>query len=175
MACKNISYSNRVIPHGQWFPIFIIRIFVGLFFAISGLGKLFLSEKREMLAQIMEQANIPLASLMVYLVPLMELVFGLFLTIGLITTICSWFLLIIMAVATFTVRAPMIDQNSFVAWFLDFVYLPEVLFMFIFFWLIFSGGGKASIDYAITCNKLRGQECDHHDAGPPDEHHHHEG
>ncbi|MCH9630594.1 MAG: hypothetical protein S4CHLAM37_05960 [Chlamydiia bacterium] len=173
MVCRNISYSNRIIPHGQWFPIFIIRIFVGIFFAISGLGKLFLSEKREMLAQILDQANVPLASVFVYLVPLMELVFGLFFAIGLITTISSWFLFIIMAVATFTVRAPMIQPGSTISWFLDFVYLPEVLFMFIFFWFMFSGGGKASIDYAITCNKLRG-ECNDNQ-GPPDEHHHHEG
>jgi putative oxidoreductase len=37
----------------------------------------------------------------------------------------------------------------------DFLYLPEVLYMLFFIWLIFSGPGKFSIDYWLA-GKLLG-------------------
>jgi putative oxidoreductase len=51
-----------------------------------------------------------------------------------------------MIVAIFTNRIGSIHASGFLAWLDDFLYLPEVLYVLILFWLLFSGPGPYSVD-----------------------------
>jgi putative oxidoreductase len=65
-------------------------------------------------------------------------------------------LLIDMAVATVTSAVSTLPKGlSPLSRLDDFLYLPEVLYMLFFIWLIFSGPGKFSIDYWLA-GKLLG-------------------
>jgi len=44
---------------------------------------------------------------------------------------------------------------SFLSWLDDFLYLPEVLYVLFFFWLICSGPGKLSVDCWLAGKLLR--------------------
>jgi putative oxidoreductase len=51
-----------------------------------------------------------------------------------------------MIVAIATNRIHSIQARSVLAWIDDFLYLPEVLYVLILVWLIFSGPGRYSVD-----------------------------
>ena len=55
-----------------------------------------------------------------------------------------------MIVAVATNRIHSIQATGVLAWIDDFLYLPEVLFVLILVWLIFSGPGRYSIDGLIA-------------------------
>ena len=56
-----------------------------------------------------------------------------------------------MVVAIITVQLPaMPKSHSFLDWLDNFLYLPEVLYIVIFCWLICSGPGKFSVDRWIA-------------------------
>jgi putative oxidoreductase len=55
-----------------------------------------------------------------------------------------------MIVAVATNRIHSIQASGVLAWFDDFLYLPEVLYVMILVWLIFSGPGRYSIDGLIV-------------------------
>ena len=54
----------------------------------------------------------------------------------------------IVAVATTSIHT--IQPSGFLAWLDDFLYLPEVLYILILVWLIFSGPGRYSVDGLIA-------------------------
>ena len=61
-----------------------------------------------------------------------------------------------MAVAIVTAKLSTIPTGlSPLDWFDDFLYLPEVLYILFFVWLICSGPGRFSLDYVIA-QKLSG-------------------
>ena len=43
---------------------------------------------------------------------------------------------------------------SFIDWLDDFLYLPEVMYIIIFLWLISSGPGRLSVDYWIAVRSV---------------------
>ena len=55
-----------------------------------------------------------------------------------------------MIVAVATNRIHSIQATGVLAWLDDFLYLPEVLYVMILIWLIFSGPGRYSIDGLIA-------------------------
>jgi putative oxidoreductase len=55
-------------------------------------------------------------------------------------------LMVAMIVAVLTNRIGSIKASGFLAWLDDFLYLPEVLYVLILFWLLFSGPGPYSVD-----------------------------
>jgi putative oxidoreductase len=55
-----------------------------------------------------------------------------------------------MIVAAATNRIHSIQATGVIAWLDDFLYLPEVLYTLILFWLIFSGPGRYSVDGLIA-------------------------
>lgn len=169
MITKNTSYFNRVVPKGEWFPILLVRLCIGFFFAIEGLGTLFLTEKRDVLSGMLTQSAIPMVQLFVYGIPLLELVFGLLLIFGLLTTISSLILSLVMAFIMVFIKIPLIKTQLLLPWYLEFASTPEMLFFLLLFWLVFTGGGKASLDYAITASKLKKG----HTAASFEDHHHH--
>ena len=75
---------------------------------------------------------------------------GLFLALGLLTPVCALMLAVDMLVAIMTNRIQSIQAKSVVAWLADFLYLPELLYVMLLVWLIFSGPGRYSIDGLIA-------------------------
>ena len=70
--------------------------------------------------------------------------------VGLFTPLCALVLVVDMIVAVATNRIHSIQASGVLAWLDDFLYLPEVLYVMILVWLIFSGPGRYSIDGLIA-------------------------
>ena len=72
------------------------------------------------------------------------------LALGLLTPVYAAMLTgdMIVAVATTSIRT--IQASSFLAWLDDFLYLPEVLYILILVWLLFSRPGRYSVDGLIA-------------------------
>jgi putative oxidoreductase len=70
--------------------------------------------------------------------------------LGLLTPLCALLLLVNMIVAIATNRIHSIQTSGLLAWVDDFLYLPEVLYVLLLVWLIFSGPGRYSIDGLIA-------------------------
>ena len=128
----------------------LARISLGVFFAISGANKLFVDSQYKVMYGTIVDAGIPFPEIMTYLVSAVEFVCGCLLIVGLLSTLCCIALIIVMIVAIITVQLATIAKGlSFVDWLDDFLYLPEVMYIIIFLWLIFSGPGRLSIDHWI--------------------------
>ena len=92
-----------------------------------------------------------LPQVMTYFVSSVEFIGGCLLIIGLLSTLCCVALIIDMIVAIITVQLATITKAlSFIDWLDDFLYLPEVMYIIIFLWLISSGPGRLSIDHWIA-------------------------
>ncbi|HXV48983.1 MAG TPA: DoxX family protein [Candidatus Binatia bacterium] len=126
----------------DWLPILFARISVGVLFFESGRGKLFY--RLNELVEYFTQLGIPFPHLQAPLVAAIELVGGICLILGFATRLICAPLTVIMAVAILTAQ---LDKVKTVG---DFLYLPEVLLIVIFIWLIFSGPGKFAIDNSIA-------------------------
>jgi putative oxidoreductase len=95
-------------------------------------------------------AGIPIPRVMAYFVSSVEFICGSLLVIGLLSSLCCIALIFDMIVAIATVQLATIAKGlSFIDWLDDFLYLPEVLYIIIFIWLIFSGPGRVSVDHAV--------------------------
>ena len=131
----------------DWLPIFFARISVGVLFFESGKGKLFY--KLNELVEYFVQLGIPFPHLQAPLVAAIEFLGGICLILGFATRLASAVLTGIMAVAILTAQ---LDKVKTVG---DFLYLPEVLLIVVFVWLIFTGPGKFAIDNILE-RKFRG-------------------
>ena len=77
-------------------------------------------------------------------------------TVGLLSRPASVALLIDMIVATLTSALSTLPRGLLpLSWLDDFLYLPEVLYVLFFIWLICSGPGKFSVDYWLAGQLLR--------------------
>jgi len=130
----------------EWIPITAARILIGLFFCISGATKLLVPAQFRVMEQTLAQSHIPFAHANAIFVSLVEFVCGAGLTLGLLTPLCALALAGDMIVAILTNRIESIQANGAIAWFDDFLYLPEVLYVIILVWLLFAGPGRYSID-----------------------------
>ena len=152
-----ILSGNRALEH---FAVLLARISLGVFFAISGGNKLFVASQYKLMYETIVGAGIPFPQIMTYFVSSVEFVCGCLLIIGLLSTLCCVAFIIDMSVAITTVQLATITKAaSFIDWVDDFLYLPEVLYIIIFFWLISSGPGRLSIDHwiAVRSGLLDGQ------------------
>lgn len=139
----------------EQYAILLVRVLLGLFFAISGANKLFVARGRQTMYQTLVEAKIPFPRLMTYFVSGVEFVGGSFLVVGLLSSLSCAALLINMLVAIGTTKlSAMPKELSPLNWLDDFLYLSEVLYVLFFIWLICSGPGKFSIDYWLA-DKLR--------------------
>jgi putative oxidoreductase len=133
------------------FAVLLARISVGVFFAISGGNKLFVASRYRLMYETMVSAGIPFPHLITYFVSSVEFVCGFLLIIGLLSTLCCIAFIIDMIVAITTVQLATITKAlSFIDWLDDFLYLPEVMYIIIFLWLISSGPGRFSVDHWIA-------------------------
>ncbi|MGB8770674.1 MAG: DoxX family membrane protein [Candidatus Korobacteraceae bacterium] len=138
------------------YAILIVRVALGLFFAISGGSKLLVASRTQAMYETLVAAKVPLPRLMTYFVSLVELVGGCLLILGLLSSLASLALLGDMLVAILTTNLSAMPKGlSPLNWLADFLYLPEVLYILFFAWLICSGPGKFSVDYLIAAKRLR--------------------
>ena len=135
----------------EQYAILLVRVSLGLFFAISGANKLFVDGGRQTMYQTLVEAKVPFPRLMTYFVSAVEFVGGSMLTVGLLSSLSSLALLVDMLVATLTTRlSSMPSGRSPLKWLDAFLFLPEVLYMLFFIWLICSGPGRFSVDCWLT-------------------------
>ena len=139
----------------EHYAILLVRVSLGLFFAISGANKLFIAGSAQTMYETLVEAKVPFAHLMVFFVSGVEFVGGSLLTVGFFSSPACVALLVNMLVAILTTKlAAMPKGLSPLNWFDDFLYLPEVLYVLFFIWLICSGPGNFSVDYWLA-GKLR--------------------
>jgi len=140
----------------EQYAILLVRVSLGLFFAISGANKLFVAGGTKRIYDTLVKAKIPFPRQTTYFVAGVEFVCGSSLTVGFLSSPASVALLIDMIVATLTVAVFTMPKGlSPLTWLDDFLYLPEVLYVLFFIWLICSGAGKFSVDYWLA-GKLLG-------------------
>ncbi len=140
----------------EQYAILLVRVSIGLFFAISGANKLFVAGSRQTMYETLIKAKVPLPRLTTYFVSAVELVGGSLLIVGLLSSLACLALLVDMLVAILTTKLSVMPKGlSPVNWLDDFLYLPEVLYVLFFIWLICSGPGKCSVDYWLA-GKLGG-------------------
>ncbi len=133
------------------YAILIVRVALGLFFAISGANKLFVPQQTQVMYETLVAANVPLPRLMVYFVSSVEFVGGLMLIAGFLSSLACLALLGDMLVAILTTKLAALPKGvSPLNWLDNFLYLPEALYVLFFVWLICSGPGRFSIDRRIA-------------------------
>lgn len=131
-------------------PITAARVLIGIFFSISGGTKLLVPARFSVMEQTLIESHIPFPHASALFVTLVELACGTGLALGLLTPVCALVLVVDMMVAIATNRIQSIQASGALAWLDDFLYLPEVLYVMILVWLIFSGPGRYSIDGLIA-------------------------
>jgi putative oxidoreductase len=130
----------------QWLGAFIARLAVGLLFFLSGRSKLFVPQRREQMRESLVAAGIPFASINAIFVSTVEFVFGLLLVLGAVTPLACIMLGGVMVVAIVSSALKNIKTPLLLGWLSEFLYLPEVLYLVILFWLFLSGPGWLSVD-----------------------------
>jgi putative oxidoreductase len=139
----------------EQYAILLVRVSLGLFFAISGANKLLVPGRAHAMYETLVEAKVPAPHLMTYFVSGVEFVGGSLLTVGLISSLACVALLVDMLVAILTTSLSAMPKGlSALNWLDDFLYLPEVLYVLFFIWIICSGPGKFSVDYWLA-GKLR--------------------
>jgi putative oxidoreductase len=129
---------------------------LGLFFAISGANKLFIAGGTKPVYDTLVQAKVPFPRQTAYFVAGVEFVCGSLLVAGLLSSAACVALMIDMTVATLTSAVSTLPKGLSPRSRLDdFLYLPEVLYVLFFIWLLCSGPGKFSVDYWLAGELLR--------------------
>jgi len=140
----------------EQYAILLVRVSLGLFFAISGANKLFVAGGSNPVYETLVKAKVPFPHLMAYFVSGVEFVGGCLLTVGFLSSPACVALLMDMIVATLTAALSAMPKGlSPLNWLDDFLYLPEVLYVLFFVWLLCSGPGKFSVDYWLAGKLLR--------------------
>src|SRR5271167_33069 len=140
----------------EQYAILLVRVSIGLFFAISGANKLFVAGGTKPVYDTLVKAKIPLPELTAYFVSSVEFVGGSLVAVGFLSSPASAALMVDMIVATLTEAISTMPKGlSPLSWLDDFLYLPEVLYVLFFIWLICSGPGKFSADYWLAGQLLR--------------------
>jgi putative oxidoreductase len=148
-----------------------VRVSLGLFFAISGANKLFAARSRQTMYETLVEAKVPFPHLTAYFASGVEFVGGSLLAVGFLSSLACVTLLVDMLVAILTTKLSTMPKGlSPLNWVDDFLYLPEVLYMLFFIWLLCSallcsallcsallcsGPGKFSVDYWLADKLLR--------------------
>ena len=140
----------------EQYAILLVRVSIGLFFAISGANKLFVAGGTKPVYETLVKAKVPFPRQTAYFVASVEFLGGSLVTLGLFSSPASMALLIDMIVATLTSSISTLPKGlSPLSWLDDFFYLPEVLYVLFFIWLTFSGPRKFSVDYWLAGKLLR--------------------
>jgi putative oxidoreductase len=150
-----VQYALLGGSDSEQYAILLVRVSIGLFFAISGANKLFVAGGAKPVYETLVKAKIPFPHLMAYFVSGVEFVSGSLLTVGVLSSLACTALLVDMIVAVLTDSLSTLPKGlSPLRWLDDFLYLPEVLYVLFCVWLICSGPGRFSVDYWLA-GKLR--------------------
>ena len=140
----------------EQYAILLVRVSIGLFFAISGANKLFVAGGTKPVYDTLVKAKVPFPHQTAYFVSGVEFVCGSWVAVGFLSSPASLALLIDMIVATLTSALSTLPKGlSPVNWLDDLLYLPEVLYVLFFIWLLCSGPGTFSVDHWLA-GKLLG-------------------
>jgi uncharacterized membrane protein YphA (DoxX/SURF4 family) len=130
----------------------VLRIAVGMFFAISGFHKLFNSKRHATFVETLRRCGVPCIAYMQWFVPCVEFLGGMSLIVGLLAPLGAAGLMCICLVAICTDGigriagwAP-IDRCDALD---DILYLPEVLYVLVLMTIVTGGAGPISIDAMI--------------------------
>ena len=135
----------------EQYAILLVRVSIGVFFAISGANKLFVAGGTKPVYDTLVQAKAPFPHVLAYFVSSVEFVGGSLLAVGFLSSPACAALLIDMTVAVLTNALSTMPKGlSPLSWLDDFLYLPEVLYVLFFAWLICSGPGKFSVDFWLA-------------------------
>ena len=135
----------------EQYAILLVRLSIGLFFAISGANKLFVAGGTQTMYETLVQAKVPFPHLMTYFVSGVEFVGGFLVAAGFLSSLAGVALLVDMVVAILTTKLSAMPKGlSPLEWFDNLFYIPEVLYVLFFFWLIFSRPRKFSVDYLLA-------------------------
>jgi putative oxidoreductase len=145
-----IQNAMTMLRAGEWMPITAARVLIGIFFCISGGTKLFVPAQFSVLEQTMVQIRVPFPHATALFVAMVEFGCGACLALGFLTQLSAAMLTGDMIVAIATTSIHTIQAKGYLAWLDDFLYLPEVLYVLILVWLIFSGPGRCSVDGLIA-------------------------
>ena len=150
------SHLLKIVLTGErnweWLPILVARFSLGLFFAVSGYNKLFVPEKHADLIQLMADIGMPFPEFTAFFLACVEFYGGLMLMVGLLSSIICIALSIAMVVAIATVEIEHVIPKGIgpLDWMSWFLYLPQVMYIILFVWLITTGPGKLSIDHWLA-------------------------
>jgi putative oxidoreductase len=146
-----VQFVLRGSSDSEQYAILLVRVSVGVFFAVSGANKLFAASGLKTMYETLVAAKIPFPRQMASFVSGVEFIGGCLLALGLLSTPACVALLIDMIVAILTSTLSAMPKGlSPLTWLDDFLYLPEVLYVLVLIWLTCSGPGKVSIDYVIA-------------------------
>ena len=135
----------------EQYALLLVRISLGLFFAISGARKLFVADATHTMYETLVEAKVPFPHLMTYFVSGVEFVGGFLVAAGFLASLASVALLVDMVVAILTTSLSTMPKGlSPLNWFDNLLYIPEVLYVLFFFGLICSGPGKFSVDHWLA-------------------------
>jgi putative oxidoreductase len=146
-------FQFALLGSSEWeqYAILLVRVSIGLFFAISGANKLFVAGGTKPVYDTLVQGKVPFPKQTAYFVSGVEFVCGSLVTVGFLSSAASGVLLIDMLVATLMTKLSDVPKGlSTLNWVDDFLYFPEVLYVLFFIWLICSGPGKVSVDYWLA-------------------------
>jgi putative oxidoreductase len=129
------------LTDAEWVPQLLMRLFVGYFFLETGWGKV---HDLGAMAERFLGWGIPAPAFNAALSGYAELIGGALVLAGLFTRLASIPLVINMLVALLVVKMKRVSGLD------DFVELDEPLYALSFFWLVFSGPGKASLDHLLS-------------------------
>lgn len=133
-------------PQWEWLGQLLARISVGLLFFLSGRGKLFVKQRREVMRDTIRQAGLPWPDLTATVMSVVEFAFGAMLIVGMFTPLACLMLTGVMIGALATTQIHTLKAHSLLDWLSEFLYLPEVLYVVILVWLLLAGPGWLSID-----------------------------
>jgi putative oxidoreductase len=140
----------------EQYAILLVRVSIGLFFAISGANKLFVAGGTKPVYETLVKAKAPFPQQLAYFVSTVEFVCGSLVAVGFLSSPACVALAIDMTVATVTSATSTLPEGlSPLGWLDDFLYLPEVLYVLFFIWLTCSGPGKVSVDYWLAGQLLK--------------------
>jgi len=146
-----VQFALQGSSDSEQYAILLVRVSIGLFFAISGANKLFVAGGTKPVYETLVQAKVPFPHQTAYFVAGVEFVCGSLVAVGLLSSPASVALLIDMTVAVLTSSLSTLPKGlSPLSWLDDFLYLPEVLYVLFFVWLICSGPGRFSVDYWLA-------------------------
>ena len=133
----------------EWIGVVLARLSVGLLFAVSGGGKLFVPARRQQMRETVRKAGLPAPEASALVLSVVEFAFGTLLIVGFLTPLCCLMLSGVMVGALSTTIVPGINANSVIGWLGEFLYQPEVLYLVILVWLLLSGPGWLSVDHFL--------------------------